>query len=151
VATHSSLRKCPDIPQKVSGGSGAELHPVVLIRKTFRFEAAHVLPHHPGKCARLHGHSYRFEVAVAGTLQASGPATGMVVDFDDLAAIVRPAVVDRLDHSSLNDLMPNPTAEEIALWIWTELEPRLPGLDEIVVWETRSACAVVRSGDARTR
>jgi 6-pyruvoyltetrahydropterin/6-carboxytetrahydropterin synthase len=123
----------------------------VVIRKTFRFEAAHVLPHHPGKCARLHGHSYRVEVAVAGALQPAGPATGMVVDFDALAAVVRPHVVERLDHSSLNDLMPNPTAEEIALWIWNELCARVEGLDEIVVWETASACAVVRSEDARPR
>jgi 6-pyruvoyltetrahydropterin/6-carboxytetrahydropterin synthase len=123
----------------------------VVIRKTFRFEAAHVLPHHPGKCARLHGHSYRVEVAVAGALQAAGPATGMVVDFDALAAVVRPHVVERLDHSSLNDLMPNPTAEEIALWIWNELIARVEGLEEIVVWETASACAVVRSEDARAR
>ncbi len=123
----------------------------MVIRKTFRFEAAHVLPHHPGKCARLHGHSYRVEVAVAGALQAAGPATGMVVDFDALAAVVRPHVVERLDHSSLNDLMPNPTAEEIALWIWNELIARVEGLEEIVVWETASACAVVRSEDARAR
>jgi 6-pyruvoyltetrahydropterin/6-carboxytetrahydropterin synthase len=99
----------------------------------------------------LHGHSYRVEVAVAGALQSAGPATGMVVDFDALAAVVRPHVVERLDHSSLNDLMPNPTAEEIALWIWNELCARVEGLDEIVVWETASACAVVRSEDARPR
>ncbi len=129
----------------------AESFPLVVIRKTFRFEAAHVLPFHPGKCARLHGHSYRFEVAVAGALHASGPATGMVVDFDDLTAIVRPLVVDRLDHSSLNDLIANPTAEEIALWIWAELAPRIAGLAEIVVWETQNACAVVRDADAGAR
>ncbi len=110
------------------------------IRKSFRFEAAHVLPHHPGKCARLHGHSYRFEVAVAGPLQSSGPAQGMVVDF-----------VDRLDHSSLNDLLPNPTAEHIALWIWDELAPALPQLVEVVVWETPTACAIARGDDARAR
>ena len=126
-----------------------EWKPVVVIRKTFRFEAAHVLPHHLGKCARPHGHSYRFEVAVKGALVSEGAATGMVLDFDDLAALVRPHVVDRLDHTSLNDLLPNPTAEEIALWIWNELAPRVAGLDEIVVWETQTACAVVRSADDR--
>jgi 6-pyruvoyltetrahydropterin/6-carboxytetrahydropterin synthase len=123
----------------------------VQVRKLFRFEAAHVLPHHPGKCSRLHGHSYRFEVAIEGPLQQTGPARGMVVDFDDIASVVRPHVVERLDHSSLNDVMPNPTAEHIALWIWDELAPRLAGLSEIVVWETATACAVVRAGDARTR
>jgi 6-pyruvoyltetrahydropterin/6-carboxytetrahydropterin synthase len=75
----------------------------------------------------------------------------MVVDFDELSAIVRPHVVERLDHSSLNDLLANPTAEEIALWIWGELEPRVAGLSEIVVWETQTACAVVRSADDRSR
>jgi 6-pyruvoyltetrahydropterin/6-carboxytetrahydropterin synthase len=123
----------------------------VQIRKTFRFEAAHVLPHHPGKCARLHGHSYRFEVALSGPLQTSGPATGMIVDFDDLATVVEPEVVEKLDHASLNDLMPNPTAEHIALWIWDALASHLPLLAEIVVWETATACAVVTKDDARTR
>jgi 6-pyruvoyltetrahydropterin/6-carboxytetrahydropterin synthase len=123
----------------------------VVIRKHFRFEAAHVLPHHPGKCSRLHGHSYRLEVAVRGPLQQAGPARGMVVDFDEISALVRPLVVERLDHASLNDVMENPTAEHIALWIWDALAEQLPQLDEIVVWETPTACAVVRAEDARTR
>ncbi len=110
-----------------------------------------MLPHHPGKCARLHGHSYRFEVAVDGPLHTTGPAQGMVVDFDELSAIVKPRVVERLDHSSLNDLLPNPTAEHIAFWIWNELAPALPQLSEVVVWETQTACAVLRSEDARAR
>ena len=59
------------------------------IRKTFRFEAAHVLPFHPGKCARMHGHSYVLEVAVRGPLQESGPARGMILDFDEIKTIVR--------------------------------------------------------------
>jgi 6-pyruvoyltetrahydropterin/6-carboxytetrahydropterin synthase len=123
----------------------------VEIRKQFRFEAAHVLPHHPGKCSRLHGHSYRFEVALEGPLQGDGPAKGMVVDFDEISAVVKPAVVERLDHASLNDFMPNPTAEHIALWIWNELASRLKGLREIVVWETQTACAIVRAGDSQLR
>jgi len=32
-----------------------------------------VLPDHAGKCSRLHGHSYRFEVAIRGPVQNSGP------------------------------------------------------------------------------
>jgi 6-pyruvoyltetrahydropterin/6-carboxytetrahydropterin synthase len=123
----------------------------VRISKQFRFEAAHVLPFHTGKCARLHGHSYRLDVAVAGPLQSDGPAAGMIQDFDDLAAVVRPLVVERLDHTLLNDTIDNPTAERIALWIWNALAAGLPLLDEIVVWETPTACAVVRAGDARAR
>ncbi len=110
-----------------------------------------MLPHHPGKCSRLHGHSYRFEVTVAGRLQTEGPATGMVVDFDEISSVVEPAIVERLDHSSLNDFMANPTAEAIAFWIWDELAKQLSGLTEVVVWETPTACAVVRAEDARAR
>jgi 6-pyruvoyltetrahydropterin/6-carboxytetrahydropterin synthase len=117
------------------------------IRKQFSFEAAHVLPYHPGKCGRLHGHSYRLDVALDGALQTSGPASGMVEDFDDVATVVQREVVARLDHSSLNDVVDNPTSELIALWIWERLAPALPGLSEVVLWETATACAVVRAAD----
>ena len=123
----------------------------VEIRKQFRFEAAHILPFHPGKCARLHGHSYRLDVAVAGNLQTSGPATGMVADFDDIGAVVRPRVIERLDHASLNDFIDNPTAERIAVWVWNEIAEHLPQLVEIVVWETQTACAIARGDGARAR
>src|ERR1700680_2634712 len=91
------------------------------IRKRFRFEAAHVLPHHPGKCSRPHGHSFRSAVAVEGPLHATGPAQGMVIDFDEIAAIVKPAVVERLSQESLNEVMPHHTAEHMWLLIWDDL------------------------------
>jgi 6-pyruvoyltetrahydropterin/6-carboxytetrahydropterin synthase len=119
----------------------------VQIRKSFSFEAAHVLPHHPGKCARLHGHSYRLEVAIEGPLHEAGPAAGMVEDFDTVSRTVRSAVVNELDHRSLNDLIENPTAEHIALWAWRRLAPELPGLAELTLWETRTSSVVVRKGD----
>jgi 6-pyruvoyltetrahydropterin/6-carboxytetrahydropterin synthase len=119
----------------------------VRIRKQFPFEAAHVLPHHAGKCARLHGHSYRLDVTVEGPLQADGPATGMVVDFDALAEVVGTHVIDALDHRHLNDTIDNPTSENIVAWIWRRLEPQLPGLAELTLWETADACAIVRRGD----
>ncbi len=117
------------------------------IRKQFPFEAAHVLPHHAGRCARLHGHSYRLDVTVEGPLEAAGPATGMVVDFDDLARVVQLRAIDDLDHRYLNDTIPNPTCEQIVAWVWRRLEPHLPGLAELTLWETADACAIVRRGD----
>ncbi|MBV8369815.1 MAG: 6-carboxytetrahydropterin synthase QueD [Candidatus Eremiobacteraeota bacterium] len=117
------------------------------IRKSFTFEAAHVLPHHPGKCSRLHGHSYRLDVALEGPLQDSGPATGMVEDFDVISRVVKKAVVSRLDHCSLNELIDNPTAERILAWVWGRLADELPGLAELTLWETSTACAVLRKGD----
>jgi len=117
------------------------------IRKHFRFEAAHVLPHHPGKCARMHGHSYRLEVAIRGPLQTDGPARGMVEDFDTIKQVVRSYVVDVLDHQTLNDLIENPTAERIVLWVWDRLAPHLASLDELVLWETAGSSAVLTRAD----
>ena len=116
----------------------------MLIKKQFRFEAAHVLPHHNGKCARLHGHSYKLEVAVAGPLRTAGPDQGMVMDFGDLSAIVKLVVLGPLDHAYLNDIVPNPTCECVLEWISIELSKHLPLLDELVLWETATACAVLR-------
>ncbi|MDP9018704.1 MAG: 6-carboxytetrahydropterin synthase QueD [Candidatus Eremiobacteraeota bacterium] len=117
------------------------------IRKQFKFEAAHVLPHHSGKCARLHGHSYRLDVAIRGPLHATGPAQGMIEDFETIAAIVHREVIDVLDHRSLNDVMDNPTCEIIVQWVWEHLKPHLPAMDELVLWETATSCAVLRSSD----
>jgi 6-pyruvoyltetrahydropterin/6-carboxytetrahydropterin synthase len=119
-----------------------------LQRKRFTFEAAHFLPHHPGKCSRLHGHSYALEVALEGPLQPTGESRGMVEDFDAVAATVKREIVARLDHASLNDFLENPTAEAIAVWTWQRLSPHLPQLFELVLWETASACVVLRAGDA---
>jgi 6-pyruvoyltetrahydropterin/6-carboxytetrahydropterin synthase len=123
----------------------------VQIRKSFTFEAAHVLPHHPGKCARLHGHSYRLEVALDGPLQAEGPACGMVQDFETVSRLVKESVIGELDHRSLNELLENPTAEQIAVWIWRRLVPALPQLTELVLWETRRSCVVLKEGDPLVR
>lgn len=117
------------------------------IRKRFKFEAAHVLPYHQGKCARLHGHSYCLDVAVRAELQSDGPQRGMVQDFDILAAVVTGTVINQLDHRSLNELIENPTCELILEWIWRRLKPELPTLDELVLWETASSCAVLRGSD----
>lgn len=114
------------------------------IRKQFRFEAAHVLPYHQGKCARPHGHSYRLEVALSGPLQADGPARGMIADFDTLAGLVEREVIAHLDHTSLNDVVENPTCERVLLWIWDRLSAALPGLEDVTLWETATSCATLR-------
>ena len=123
--------------------------PVLQIRKHFRFEAAHALPHHAGKCARMHGHSYLLEIALRGPLQEAGPATGMVADFESITTVVGREIVDRLDHRTLNEFIENPTAENVLLWIHSRIAAALPLLDELVLWETPTACAVLRCNDLR--
>jgi 6-pyruvoyltetrahydropterin/6-carboxytetrahydropterin synthase len=95
----------------------------------------------------MHGHSYRLEVAVRGVLRSRGPARGMIEDFDKIERLVGERVIDVLDHHNLNDSIENPTVENIALWIWKRLERVLPTLDELVLWETPTACAVLRRTD----
>jgi len=67
--------------------------------------------------------------------------------FDELARVVRTAVIDKLDHTHLNDTIDNPTSENIVVWIWRRLAPQLPELHELTLWETASACAILRADD----
>lgn len=50
-------------------------------------------------------------------------------------------LIDQLDHSYLNDTegLESPTIEIMAGWFWKKLEPHLPGLCEIVIYETPTA------------
>jgi len=109
---------------------------VVELVKDFRFEAAHYLPNVPEghKCRRIHGHSFRGEVAVRGPLD---PELGWVIDFADLKKVIEP-LVNELDHYLLNDIpgLQNPTAELLAVWIWRRLEPHLPALHRVTIEET---------------
>lgn len=117
----------------------------MLLSKEFTFEAAHYLPRYHGKCERLHGHSYRLLVTVEGEPDAEG----MIIDFRELKAIVKENVIDRCDHHLLNDFIPNPAAELVAWWVWTQLEAHLH-LAEIRVWETCESSVTLRRVDVET-
>ncbi|MCX6872055.1 MAG: 6-carboxytetrahydropterin synthase QueD [Verrucomicrobia bacterium] len=114
------------------------------LRKTFQIEAAHRLPNVPTdhKCARLHGHSWRIEVAIEGPV---GNDTGWVMDYADLKAAFQP-IHDQIDHNYLNEIpgLENPTSERLAVWLWNELKPRLPLLSELVIAETCTSRCVYR-------
>jgi 6-pyruvoyltetrahydropterin/6-carboxytetrahydropterin synthase len=116
----------------------------IELRKAFQFEAAHLLPRLPKshKCRRLHGHSFVVEIIVAGECD---PKLGWLMDYADIAAAFKP-VWEKLDHRYLNEIsgLENPTSEEIAVWIWKKLKPRLPLLKEVVVAETCTARCVYR-------
>lgn len=118
------------------------------IFKEFTLEAAHWLPHVPEghKCRRLHGHSFRIQVSVRGSVD---PHLGWVIDFGDIKAAWR-AIDEQLDHRCLNDVagLENPTSENLARWIWTRLAPELPGLGKVVVRETCTSGCVYTGEDA---
>ena len=114
------------------------------LRKSFQFEAAHLLPYLPRshKCRRLHGHSFKVEIVIEGPLD---PRLGWVMDYADITQAFKP-VWEKLDHRYLNEIkgLENPTSELIAAWIWSRLKPKLRNLREVVVAETCTARCVYR-------
>lgn len=64
-----------------------------VITRKYKFSAAHRLEGHP-KCGRPHGHNYVLEVSVSGEKDRS---TGMLIDFANLDAIIKP-IVEKFDH-----------------------------------------------------
>ena len=106
------------------------------IFRAFTVEAAHRLPNVPlgHKCARLHGHSFRIELHVAGDVDAH---TGWVMDFAEVKAAFQP-IFEQLDHHYLNEIagLENPTSENLARWIWAQAKGSLPQLSKVVVHET---------------
>jgi len=111
----------------------------VRLVRDFTFEAAHHLPNAPEghKCRRLHGHSFRVEVAVEGEVD---PRTGWFLDYGEIRDAVEPIRL-RLDHYHLNEIegLENGTSEHLARWIWDRLRPALPSLVRITVHETCEA------------
>lgn len=112
--------------------------------KEFEFDAAHYLPNYHGKYEHLHGHTYKLVVKVEGHPDAEG----MVLDFVQFKHTVKELVVDQLDHHCLNDILPQPSAENIAVWVWNKLKEPLTGanytLYEVQVWETKTSGIVYR-------
>ncbi len=114
--------------------------------KTFRFDAAHSLKNLPAghKCRRLHGHSYRVDVHVTGTVDAR---TGMVMDFIDIGRVVKP-IIDMLDHQLLDEVpgLENSTSEVLARYFWSHIKPQLGNLSAITIWESDTSRCVYRGG-----
>ncbi len=118
------------------------------IFKKFRIEAAHRLPNVPEghKCSRLHGHSFEIEIHLRGAIE---PTLGWVCDFSDVKAAFAP-LFEQLDHHYLNDVpgLDNPTSENLAVWIWDALKPRLSLLFRVVVHETCTSGCCYEGPDA---
>ncbi len=117
---------------------------IVELIKEYRFEAAHRLPNVPEghKCARVHGHSYKIDLQVTGPVD---PSTGWLIDFgviDDCWA----ELYGRLDHRYLNDVagLENSTCENLCVYIWREIAPRIPGLSAVTVSETADSTCTYR-------
>lgn len=98
----------------------------VEVTKIFKFDAAHWLPDYKGPCGNLHGHTWKLEVTIVGPVSPDG----FVMDFSALKDMANTVVIAHLDHKCLNELLPNPTCENLIAWIWTALEEALAAIEE---------------------
>ncbi len=106
--------------------------------RRYVFQSAHRLPNVPvgHKCGRMHGHGFE------AVLHARQDAQGTSVDADRLDAVWAP-IQSELDHACLNDIagLTNPTSEMLSSWLWQRLQPVLPELTQVTVFETASCGA----------
>ena len=109
----------------------------IILRESF--SAAHFLREYRGKCERIHGHNYLVEVEIEGE---NLDEIGILLDFNEGKKMLR-GILEELDHSLLNRDSPlsslNPTAENIARFIFKKLKEQIPTplrLKRVAVWET---------------
>jgi 6-pyruvoyltetrahydropterin/6-carboxytetrahydropterin synthase len=109
------------------------------------FAAAHNLRNFRGKCENLHGHNWKIEVVIRGSMLDEA---GMLVDFGEVKQITRDLLAS-VDHRYLNDLpffqSHNPSSENIARYIFEKLAERLNSsnrrISRVTAWESSDACA----------
>ena len=136
---------------------------MLTITKEFQFDAAHRLwsdhlskeqnRHIYGKCSQLHGHTYRLQVTVSGTVQDDG----MILNFTELKTIVEETFLTRYDHAYLNELKEYDnlpvTAENMVSHIYNvldeELRPKDVLLQSVVLYETPSSWATMTRVESR--
>ncbi len=142
----------------------------IRITKEFKFEMAHALHGYDGLCKNIHGHSYRLWVTVKGKVRNELGHTkdGMVMDFGALKAIIKPAIVDKYDHSLvLNANSPHadielsafekvyylpyqPTSENLVIDFANYIKSQLPdgiALYKVVLSETATSFAEWNADD----
>jgi len=92
-----------------------------------------------GECERVHGHNWRVKVVVSRTELNE---LGMGIDFTGLSVILD-EVLSKLDHRDINTLEEfkekNPTAENLAAFIYRGTKEQLPGgvcIEEVEIFET---------------
>lgn len=111
------------------------------ISKQFAFSASHILEglpeNHP--CSRLHGHNYIITLHLKSTVLN---AAGFVRDYRELDKIKK-YIDDTLDHRHLNDiLLFNPTAENMAKYLFDLFKADIPELYAVEVSETPKTTAI---------
>lgn len=111
----------------------------MLLKLIRKFSSAHRLPHYDGPCHNLHGHTWKVVFLIEGPVREDG----MVADFKKLKPLLDAQLPD---HRYLNDLLENPTAENLAPWLFAKtdeaLRPLGLKLKTLELWENENAAAV---------
>lgn len=119
------------------------------LKVTSHFDAAHYLRNYQGKCANMHGHTWEVQVIVKGI---SLNHQGILIDFGILKELVN-NILKKFDHKIVNELEDfneqgmNPTAENIAAYVYNQVAVKLPKeikLESVEVWESPKSSAVYR-------
>ena len=104
------------------------------VSQRFFFDAAHTLERaiETEASRRIHGHTYRAEVAVSGPRDAQ---TGMVIDLGLLRQRLE-VVRQRLDHHLLDEVpgLGKPTLENLCAFIAAALADMRPPPSRVRVW-----------------
>lgn len=133
---------------------------MIIVTKTVKFDAAHILTNHQGLCKNLHGHTYRVDVSVSGV---EGEERDMVIDFKDLKHIANELICNKFDHAFIYNTKSEgereiaavvekngmrtvaipfrSTAENLAKLFFETLKSRIPTLSAIRIWETADSSA----------
>jgi 6-pyruvoyltetrahydropterin/6-carboxytetrahydropterin synthase len=85
------------------------------------------------------------------TIKGTPNEEGMVIDFLEVKKIVNDEIISKFDHAYLNDIFEQPSAENIARFIFEKLDALLVGpgreLYEVQVWETATSSAIFTRED----
>lgn len=113
----------------------------MLIKLIRSFSSAHRLPHYNGACHDLHGHTWKAVFIIEGEVRPDG----MVCDFK----VVKKLLDDNLpDHKFLNDWVENPTAENLASFLFKKIGKELKKMNltlkTLEIWESENAAAIIQ-------
>lgn len=125
----------------------------VYITKRNSFESAHHLNNYEGKCGNIHGHSYKVEVTLSGSVDIGtsdfeSAKEAMVCDFSYLNKVIQEEIINRYDHKDLNLFFNQPTAEIMVVHFFELIKGRFNHSDVVVesvkLWETGDSFAEYR-------
>ena len=89
------------------------------VTKEVTFDSAHMLSNYQGKCANLHGHTYKLQVSIEAPLQSKGNEECMVVDFNNLKNVID-TITNAFDHAIIFSDIGYRSEAENALMDWAD-------------------------------